>query len=162
MGDELPNEALVLSQRVAQSHDLLHEAGGVRDRHHDRPVITFDPLRQRDFFVARQEGNPAHLGEIHSHDVAGGVAPARGQVNLVRIHASAPCIRSLERLRVDVDAGVLTLVEQVDQHHRRGDVDRQSGVDLVAAQVSLLLSESDELPDGRVLFTARLGGPVCS
>ena len=71
MGDELPNEALVLPQRVAQSHDLLHEAGGVRDCHHDRPVATFDPLRQRDFFVARQERNPAHLSEVHAHEVAG-------------------------------------------------------------------------------------------
>ena len=69
MGDEPPNEALVLPQRVAQSHDLLHEAGSVRDRHHDRPVTTFDSLRQRDFYVARQEGNPAHVGEIQPHDV---------------------------------------------------------------------------------------------
>ena len=77
MGDEPPNEALVLPQRVAQSTDLLHEAGGVRDRPHHRPVATFDPLRQGDFFVARQERNPAHLSEIHSHDVTGGVGPAR-------------------------------------------------------------------------------------
>ena len=71
VGDELPNEVLILPQRAAQSHDLLHEAGGVRDRRHDRPVATLDPLRQRDFFVARQERNPAHLSEVHAHEVAG-------------------------------------------------------------------------------------------
>ena len=99
MRDEPPNETLVLPQRVGQSHDLLHEGGRVRDRHHHRPVATFDLRRQRDFLFACQERNPAHLGEIHPHEVAGRVPPARGQVELVRVQASA-CPGTLERLRV--------------------------------------------------------------
>ena len=50
--DEPSNEMLVVPQRVSELHDPLYEAGCVRDRHHDRPVATFDPRRQDDFFVA--------------------------------------------------------------------------------------------------------------
>ena len=164
MGDEPPNEALVLLQRVGQSNDLLHEARRVRNRHHDRPMATFDLFRQRDFFFARQERNPAHLSEIHSHDVAGGVAPARGQVEFVRVldRSTVACPVSLKRLRVDVDAGVLTLAEQVVHHRRRRDLWRQDRVDFLAEEVSFLLSDDDELADGLGLLTRRYRRPVYS
>ncbi len=132
MRDERPNEVLVLAQRVGQSNHLLHEARGVRDRHHDRPVAAFDPLRQRDLFSTRQERNLAHVGEIHPHNIARRVGPDRCQVGLVRVLArsSVVCPRSLERLRVDVDAGVPRLAEEVIR--RRRGVWRQYGVDLLA------------------------------
>ena len=44
MRDEAPNEVFVVPQRVAQSNDLLHEAGGLRDRDHDRAVAAFNPF----------------------------------------------------------------------------------------------------------------------
>ena len=78
------------------------------------------------------------------------------------IPASEPCTRSLERLRVDVDVGVPTLIEQVVQHRRRGDVDRQDDVNLLGAQVSSLPSNGDELVNGLVLFATRHRGPGCS
>ena len=161
MRDEASNDAVVLPQRVGQSHDLLDDARRVRDRHQNRPVATFDLRCQRDFFVACQERNPAHVSQIQPHDVAGRVGPARGQVVLV--HSCVLGIRSLERLRIDVDAGLLTLSAPVVQHGRRGAVSRQHGVDLLAEEVSLLLSVGAEPADDLVVRARRHGvGPVCS
>ena len=99
------------------------------------------------------------FSEVHAHEVAGRIWPARGQAGLGPVQSSEACTSSLERLRVDVDASVPTLVEQVVQYRRRGDVDRQDGVNLLGAQVSFLPSNGDELVNGLVLVATR---PVCS
>ena len=88
MGDDRRLLRVVL-ERVVQAKDLLHEAGGVRDRHQDRPVAAFNPLRQRDFFVACQERHPAHVREILPHDIAGRLGPTRSYVGGVTSGASA-------------------------------------------------------------------------
>ena len=165
VGDEPPNAARVVPQRVAQAHDLLHEAGGLRERHHDRPMAALESLRQRDFCVARQELPPAHIREIQPHDVTGRVEPARCEVGLVRVlvraRVRAPVTR--KRRRVHSDAGVPTSAEQVVQHRRGGDVDRQHRVDLLAEEVSVLHSGGDELADSFVRLARRhRAGPVCS
>ena len=148
MRDEPPNESLVVPQGVAQSNDLLHEAGGLRDRHHDRQVATFDPRRQRDFFFARQERHPFQVREIQPHDVLGRVGSVRCQVGLVRVLVRSSVVSplSLKRRRVDVDAGILTSAEQVVQF-ARGNVRGEEGLDLLAEEVSLLLPDGDQLAD---------------
>ena len=154
MRDEPPNEARVAPQRLAQSNDLLHKAGGLRDRHHDRPVAAFDPLRQRHFFLAREERHPAHVREIQSHDVAGRVGSARCQVGLVRVRARVVGPLALERRRVDVVAGIPTPAKQA-VHLTRRAVRGQEGIDLLAEEVALLLPEGDQLADRVVLLASR-------
>ena len=125
-------------------------------------MAVFDPLRQRDLFLAREERHPAHVREIQSHDVAGRVGSARCQVGLVRVHARMVGTLSLERRRVDVDAGIPTPAEQV-VHLTRRDIRGQEGIDLLAEEVALLLPEGNQLADRLVsLATRHRDTLVCS
>ena len=127
-------------------------------------MAVFDPLRQRDLFLAREERHPAHVREIQSYVVAGRVGPARCQVGLVRVLVRARVVGtlSLERRRVDVDAGVPTPADQA-VHLARRDVHGREAIDLLAEEVALLLPEGNQLADRVVsLATRHRDTLVCS
>ena len=116
--DELAHAALIGAELIAHRHD---RAGGCRspgDRLDDRQLSTLDAFGDLDFTFARQEGNRAHLAQIHADGIVGLVERARREIELDFLGPFSGAIEKflfpVGLLRVyDLDTGAAESAEQV-------------------------------------------------
>jgi hypothetical protein len=112
----------------------------------------FDLLGQGDFFVALQQGNLTHLGEVHADGIVDAAAVGflfeEGEVEVAVVVGGAGAGTGLTLLRfrlVDqLDALFLQEHEQLIEFFGIDGVVRQVLVDLAVGQISLDLARIDE------------------
>src|SRR6185436_9664296 len=155
---QLADRPLAGVQLVAQQDDLLGDERRPRDRLDDRQLAPLDAAGDFDFAFAREEGDRAHLAQVHADGVVGLVEGARREIELDLLGAFT---RAVDRLLVagvfligvdDFDARAAERVEEIVEFFRRGDLGRQQLVDFVVEKVALLLADADQLPDFVVFF----------
>ncbi len=148
--DQLADAAFVGPQLLTHRHDRAGDRRGAGDRLDHRQLAALDALGDLDFAFAGEEGHGAHLAQVHADGIVGLVEGAGREVQFDFFGPFTGSIELLlfpERLlRVDdLDARAAERTEQIIEILRRRDVGGQDFVDLVVQQVSLFLTDRDEL-----------------
>jgi hypothetical protein len=157
---ELADCPLLVLELVAHLHDEPRNGRRPGDGLDDRKLSAFDALGDLDLAFARQQGNGAHLAQIHADGVVGLVEGAGREIQLQLLRAFAGAIEELlfpvGLLRIDnFNAGAAERAEEVVQLLRGRDVRRKQLVDLVVEQVAFFLADRDELPHLVIFFFDR-------
>ena len=147
---ELADAPLLVLELIAHRHDRAGDRWRAGDRLDDRQLAALDALGDLDFAFSREEGDRAHLAQVHANGVVGLVERAWGQVELELLGPLAGAIEQLVFAVLlfgidDFDSGAPERAEQIIELVRRRDVGGQQFVDLVVEQVALFLADGYEL-----------------
>ncbi len=159
--DQLAQDALVLGRHLVQAQQLAQDHGVLAQGLVDQPLALLDALGDLHLALAVEEGDGAHLAQVHAHRVIGllmgGETEFRRLVFLLVELARA----GLEVIPVLVALGP---VDDVDAQIREPEIDLiqlvreayhllgQHLVNLVVKKVALFLAQLDELLDRAVLL----------
>ena len=91
-GDDFLDVANAAAKIFAEADDLANDDGRARDGLHDAELAALDALGDLDFAFAGEQGNGAHLAEVHADGVV-------GLLEGVRARDRARRRRTLRRLR---------------------------------------------------------------
>ena len=162
--DDVAKEDLSLVQFVAPDDDGLEGQRAFAETRDHRLAAGLDALGNRDFALARQQLDGAHLAQIHAHGIVGALA------RLALLDLGDGLLRDLDQLVLGLVVGAFVLflvavevvgLGNVDAHvreHRhdvldllgRGLVAWQHFVELIEGHEATLLGLLDHLLDGGV------------
>jgi hypothetical protein len=162
--DDVAEEDLPLVELVAPDDDGLEGQRALAEARDHRLAAGLDALGDRDFALARQQLDRAHLAQIHAHGIVGALA------GLALLDLGDGLLRDLDELVVGLVVAALVLVVvvaaivglgDVDAHvreHRhdvldllgRGLVGRQHFIELIEGHEAALLGLLDHLLDGGI------------
>ena len=135
----------------AEGDDLADDDGRAGDGLHDADLAALDALGDLDFALAGEQGDGAHLAQVHADGVVGLLEGAGGEVELDVVGLFAGLGLVLVALAgelgvagEDVDALGVDGGEQVVEVVGRGDVAGQEVVDLTIGEIALLFARIDE------------------
>ena len=162
--DDVAQEDLSFVQLIAPDDDGLKGQRAFAEARDHRLAAGLDAFGDRDFALARQQLDRAHLAQIHAHGIVGALA------GLGFLDFGDGLLRDLDKLVVGIVVGRLFLFflavgvigfGDVDAHvreHRhdvldllgRGGVGRQNFVELIEGHEAALLGLLDHLLDGGI------------
>ncbi len=150
-GNDFLDVADAAAQVFAETDDLADDDGRARDGLHDAELSAFDALGDFDFALAGEQGNGAHLAEVHADGVVGLLEGSGREVELYVVGLFAGL--GLVLLAVagefvageDIDALGVDGGEKVIEIVGGGDVTGQEVVDLAIGEIALFLPCVDEL-----------------
>ena len=127
----------------------------------DHPLALLDPLGDLHLALAVEEGDGAHLAQVHAHRVVGLLVGGETEFRRLVLLLVELVGAGLEVVAVLVALGAVDDVDaevgepEIDLVQLVGEADhlfRQHLVDLVVQEVALLLAQLDELLDRAVLL----------
>ena len=131
--------------------DLANDDGRARDGLHDAHLAALDALGDFDFAFAGEQGDGAHLAQVHADGVVGLLEGAgrevefdvvglfAGLVLLVALGGAAAAVAGEHIDALSVDGG-----QQIIEIVGRGDVAGQEVVDLAEGEIALLFAGVDD------------------
>ncbi len=150
-GDDFLDVADAAAEVFAEADDLANDDGRARDGLHDAELAALDALGDFDFALAGEQGNGAHLAEVHADGVVGLLEGSGREVELyvvglfagfglVLVAATAALFPGEDIDALGVDGG-----EKVIEVVGGGDVTGEEVVDLAVGEIPLLFPCVDEL-----------------
>ncbi len=167
-GDDFLDVAHAAAQVFAQPRDLADHDGRARDCLHHAELPALDALGDLDFALAREQGDGAHLAQVHAHGVVGFFERSGRKIELYVLGlfaglglvlvapSAAVVVIAAELDALGVDGG-----EQVVEVVGRGDVAGQQVVDLAEGEVTLFLAYFDNLVFIRFEFFSHVRAHSC-
>ncbi len=150
-GDDFLDVADAAAQVFAETDDLANDDGRAGDGLHDAHLAALDALGDLDFALAGEQGNGAHLAEVHADGVVGLLEGSGREVELYVLGLFAGFGLVLFAVAgelvagEDVDALGVDGGEKVIEVVGRGDVAWEEVVDLSVGQIALFFPCVDEL-----------------
>ena len=151
-GDDFLNVANATAQVFAETDDLSNDDGRSRDGLHDAHLAALDALGDFDFALAGEQGDGAHLAEVHADGVVGLLEGSGREVELyvVGLFAGFGLVLVAVACELgfagqDVDALRVDGCEKVIEIVGCGDVTGEEVVDLAEGEIPLLFPCVDEL-----------------
>ena len=150
-GDDFLDVADAAAQVFAEADDLANDDGRARDGLHDAELAALDALGDFDFALAGEQGNGAHLAEVHADGVVGLFEGSGREVELYVVGLFAGFGLILFAVAgefvagEDIDALGVDGGEKVIEIVGGGDVTGQEVVDLAVGEIALFFPCVDEL-----------------
>ncbi len=151
-GDDFLDVADATAQVFAEADDLANDDGRARDGLHDAQLAALDALGDFDFALAGEQGNGAHLAEVHADGVVGLLEGSGREVELyvVGLFAGFGLVLVAVACELgfageDVDALRVDGGEKVIEIVGCGDVTGEEVVDLAVGEIPLFFPGVDEL-----------------
>ncbi len=159
--DQLAQDALVARRHLVEAQQLAQDHRVLAQGLVDRPLALLDALRDLHLALAVEEGDRAHLAQVHAHRVVGLLVRREAElgglvlllVELVRARLEVVpvlvALGTVDHVDPEVLEAQVDLVQLVrEAYHLLG----QHLVDLVVQEIALLLAQLDELFYGAVLL----------
>ncbi len=150
-GNDFLDVANAAAQVFAEADDLANDDGRARDGLHDAELAALDALGDFDFALAGEQGDGAHLAEVHADGVVGLLKGAGREVELYVVGLFAGlglvlvAIASEFISGEDIDALGVDGGEKVIEIVGGGDVTGEKVVDLAVGEIALFFPCVDEL-----------------
>jgi len=152
--DDAVEAFLAVEEFLAEGDDVLGDLGGLEECVLGFGLGSLDAFRDLDFLFTRQQGDLAHLLEVHAYRVVEDVVlRGAGFLFLGFLLALFVALDLVGLQNLDVE--VVEDGEDVVDFVLVFDGVREGFVDVVESEVTLLFGEPDELPD---FFVESAGG----